>query len=368
MNCSYFLCGYRRQSIPVWAAAAALLVFTATLGWPQAAQPGPASPAPAQTNSAPSQPPAQPGATGLKVRGPLTVAQSDPARVVAVIDGQKITAKQAMAVLQTLTPEERKRFPETDAGIQQALQNAFIRMQFAEEADKLKMADASPWKEDLEAARRGILVQAYVQRLTTADFEVKDADVTKYYAEHASDYEQMKLAVIQVTFLAANAKQAADAKPARTQAEAKAKADEIVKKLRAGANFADVAKTDSDDAASAGKGGEIGSFSTGKNNLPANINEAVLKLKKGEVTDPLETRTAYYIILMSDRPKQSFDEVKSRIVDAVRAAHANEVMKATMAKYQIQVEDSDFFDTGGKPPQPGQKAPSSQPQAQAQSH
>jgi peptidyl-prolyl cis-trans isomerase C len=308
---------------------------------------------------------------GLKVRGPLAVAQTDPTRVVAVINGQKITAKQAMAVLGTLTPEERKHFPETDAGIQQALQNAFIRMQFAEEADKLKMADSSPWKEDLEGARRSIMFQAYLQHLTSADFEVKDADVTKYYADHPAEFEQMKLAVIQVSFLPAGAKPPTDGKPGRTQAEAKAKAEDVVKKLRAGANFAEVAKTDSDDTASSGKGGEIGSFPSGKNNLPQNINDAVSKLKKGEVTDPLEARTGYYIILMSDRPKISFDESKPKIIEEIRSAHANDVMKATMAKYKIQVEDNDFFDAGGKPAQPGQpgqKAPTPPPPGQTQSH
>jgi len=309
----------------------------------------------------------------LKPRGPLSVAQTDPDRVVAEINGQKITAKQAVEVLKTLTPEERKRFPETDAGIQQALQNAFIRVDFAGEAEKLKMGDAKPWKEDLESARRGILFQAYLQRITNGGFEVKDEDAAKYYADHASEFEQMKLAVIYVSFLPAGSKPPADGKPSRTQAEAKAKADDLVKKLRAGANFAELAKTDSDDAASAGKGGEIGSFSTGKNNLPANINDAVTKLKKGEVTDPLEARTGFYIIQLSDRPKQSFDEVKPRIIEEIRTAHANEVMKVTLAKYKIQVVDNDFFDTGGKAPQPGQTVvppppPPPRPSAQTQSH
>ncbi len=363
MNCVYFFCGPRRHSMAVWASSAAVLTLAATLGWSQAA---PAAPG-ATTPPAPQTLP-QNGMAGLKVRGPIAVAQTDPNRVVAVINGQKITAKQAVAVLDTLTPEERKHFPETDAGIQQALQNAYIRMSFADEGDKLKMADSPPWKGDLEAARRSILFQAYLQHLTTADFEVKDADITKYYADHPAEFEQMKLAVIQVSFLPPGAKPPADGKPTRTQAEAKAKAEEVVKKLRAGANFADVAKTDSDDAASAQKGGEIGSFPTGKNNLPANINDAVSKLKKGEVTDPLEARTGYYIILMSDRPKISFDEAKSRIIEELRSAHANEVMKATMAKYKIQVEDNDFFDAGGKPAQPGQKAPAPQPPGQTQSH
>jgi peptidyl-prolyl cis-trans isomerase C len=367
MNCRYFFCGSRRHYLPVWAA---FLALTATLGWSQTAPAPPAAPGATTPPTGQTQP--QNGMAGLKVRGPLAVAQTDPTRVVAEINGQKITAKQAMAVLGTLTNEERKHFPETDTGIQQALQNAYIRMQFAEEAEKLKMADASPWKEDLEGARRSIMFQAYLQHLTTGDFEVKDADVTKYYADHPAEFEQMKLAVIQVSFLPAGAKPPADGKPGRTQAEAKAKAEDVVKKLRAGANFAEVAKTDSDDTASSGKGGEIGSFPTGKNNLPQNINDAVTKLKKGEVTDPLEARTGYYIILMSDRPKISFDEAKPKIIEQVRAAHANEVMKATMAKYKIQVEDNDFFDAGGKPAQPGQQVapPPRPPQSpsQAPSH
>jgi hypothetical protein len=74
---------------------------------------------------------------------------------------------------------------------------------------------------------------------------------------------------------------------------------------------------------------------------------------------------------MSDRPKISFDESKPKIIEEIRSAHANDVMKATMAKYKIQVEDNDFFDAGGKPAQPGQpgqKAPTPPPPGQTQSH
>jgi peptidyl-prolyl cis-trans isomerase C len=310
----------------------------------------------------------QPGTAIPKPRGPQAVAQTEPDRVVAVINGEKITAKRGMELLRMITPEERKRFPETDAGLTQALQQIFIKVKFAEEAEKLKMADATPWKEDLEGMRRGLMAQAYLQHLTTGDFEVKDADITKYYNDHPADYEQMKLAVIYVSFLPPGAKPPADGKPGRSQEEAKAKADEIVKKLRAGGNFAETAKTESDDTASAKNGGEIGAFATGKNNLPAAINTAVLKLHKGEVTDPLEQRTGYYIIEMSDRPKILFDEAKPRIIEQIRANHANEVMKAELDRYKVQVDDNDFFDTGGKPAQPGQKAPSAAAPGQTQSH
>jgi hypothetical protein len=248
----------------------------------------------------------------------------------------------------------------------QALQQIYIKVKFAEEAEKLKMADAPPWKEDLEANRRGLMAQAYLQHLTTGDYEVKDADIQKYYADHASEYEQMKLAVIYVSFLPPGSKPT-DGKPGRTQEEAKAKADDLVKKVRAGGNFADLAGKESDDAASAKNGGVIGSFPTGKNNLPAPINAAVAKLNKGEVTEPLEQRTGYYIIAMTDREKVPFEEAKSRIIEQLRAAHANEVMKSTLEKYKVQVDDHDFFDSGappapattksGPPAQPGQTQP-----------
>jgi peptidyl-prolyl cis-trans isomerase C len=349
MNCSYFFRVNHRRLLPVWAATAALLSCASTPLWSQAA---PASP---------SATPVQPGTAIPKPRGPMAVAQTEPDRVVAVINGEKITAKRAMELLRMITPEERKQFPETPEGVTRALQQIFIKVQFAAEAEKSKLADAPPWKDDLANVRRSILAQAYLQQLTTGNYEVKDADITKYYADHASEYEQMKLAVIYVSFLPPGSKPPADGKPGRTQEEAKAKADDLVKKLRAGADFTDMAKKESDDAASAKNGGEIGSFPAGKNNLPAPINAAVAKLTKGQLTDPLEQRTGYYIIEMSDRVKVPFDEAKPRIIEQLRSLHANEVMKSTLDKYKVQVDDNDFFDTGAKPPQPGSKTPPQQP-------
>jgi hypothetical protein len=362
MKCSYLFRVTRRPFAGNWTAVTALFAVASTIGLSQTP--------PASAPAAPSPVQVQPGTAIPKPRGPMAVAQTEPDRVVAVIDGEKVTAKRALELLRLITPEERKRFPSTPEGNTQALQQIFIKVKFAEEAEKLKMADASPWKEDLEGMRRGLMAQAYLQRLTTGDYEVKDADITKYYADHASEYEQMKLAVIYVAFLPPGSKPPADGKPAKTQEEAKAKADDLVKKLRAGADFAQLAGKESDDAASSKNGGQIGTFPTGKNNLPAPINAAVTKLTKSQITDPLEQRTGYYIIQMSDRVKISFDEAKPRIIEQLRSLHANDVMKSTLDKYKVQVDDHDFFDEGGRPPQaqPGQKTPNPQQPGQTPAH
>src|SRR3954454_16465990 len=89
-----------------------LLFSCSTFAWSQAASSSPASQkpqAPASTQG--SQTPSGSAAPGqLKVRGPEAVAQQDPKRIVATIDGKQITAQQALAMMKPVRAEDRKRF------------------------------------------------------------------------------------------------------------------------------------------------------------------------------------------------------------------------------------------------------------------
>src|SRR5919109_322921 len=81
-----------------------LLLFSCTpLAWSQTAPP-----------SAPSQKPQTPASSTSpgppKARGPEAVAQQDPKRVVATIDGKQITAQQALDMIKPVRAEDRKRF------------------------------------------------------------------------------------------------------------------------------------------------------------------------------------------------------------------------------------------------------------------
>src|SRR5947207_13261744 len=91
-----------------------LLLFSCTtLGWSQATSPStpanqkPQAPASAPANQAPSTA-ASPGQ--LKARGPEAVAQQDPKRIVATIEGKQISAQQALDMIKPVRPEDRKRF------------------------------------------------------------------------------------------------------------------------------------------------------------------------------------------------------------------------------------------------------------------
>ncbi|MEO8294700.1 MAG: peptidylprolyl isomerase [Gemmatimonadota bacterium] len=81
---------------------------------------------------------------------------------------------------------------------------------------------------------------------------------------------------------------------AASRAMAKAKADSIVRELRAGGDFAQAAKRFSEDPASKEKGGDLGWFRRG--NMIAEFEREAFRLKPGVISEPVESSFGYHII------------------------------------------------------------------------
>ena len=98
------------------------------------------------------------------------------------------------------------------------------------------------------------------------------------------------------------------------KAAAKAKAEELIQKLKDGADFAELAKANSADTGTAEKGGQIGPFK--RSDMVAEFATAAYNLKNvGDMTEtPVLTQFGYHIIkLVSRDEKKSFDEVKEQM-------------------------------------------------------
>ncbi|HXD83984.1 MAG TPA: SurA N-terminal domain-containing protein [Rudaea sp.] len=178
---------------------------------------------------------------------------------------------------------------------------------------------------------------------------IADADIAAYYQAHGSDFmtpEKVSLDYVELdaskmpavtTVDDATLKQQYDqqkskfVKPeereashiliavgknanAAAQKVALAKAEGIQKELKAGKDFATLAKADSDDLGSKAQGGDLGWLEKGVTD-PA-FEAALFAMKKGEVSDPVKSDDGYHIIFLRDvRPEsvRSFDEVKSEL-------------------------------------------------------
>jgi peptidyl-prolyl cis-trans isomerase D len=159
---------------------------------------------------------------------------------------------------------------------------------------------------------------------------VSDADVLAYYNAHKDQYtvkEQVKTRHILIAVPAG-----ADAK---TDAAAKAKAQDLLKQIRGGASFADLASKNSDDPGSKTQGGELPLYPT--SGLDPAYAKAAMALNPGQTSDVVRSQFGYHIIQTEQKQPahtKSVDEVKTEIVPLLeqqRAGAAEQTFAATLA-------------------------------------
>ena len=95
----------------------------------------------------------------------------------------------------------------------------------------------------------------------------------------------------------------------------KEKADQLIKKIKGGAKFEDVAKAESTDNSKA-NGGDLGWFTTARMVKP--FSDAVKTMKKGDMTnDPVQTQYGWHIIKLVDTRDAPFDQMKAQLGNTI---------------------------------------------------
>jgi peptidyl-prolyl cis-trans isomerase D len=160
--------------------------------------------------------------------------------------------------------------------------------------------------------------------------QVTDADVQAYYNAHKDQYEvkeQVKTRHILITVPAG-----ADAK---TDAAAKAKAEDLLKQIKAGGNFADLASKNSDDPGSKAQGGELPMIPTA--GLDPAYAKAAMALNPGQTSDVVRSQFGYHIIQTEQKDAahaKPLAEVKAEIVPILeqqKAGAAEQTFAAALA-------------------------------------
>jgi peptidylprolyl isomerase len=316
----------------------------APLGWSQTATPSPAP------------------ATVAKPHGPEAIAAQDPNRVVATINGQKITAKQVVDMLKPFPADQRKQI---DGNLSAAVQQIYTQRQLAEAAHQLGLEKQSPYKEQLELSQQSVLARAYITHLSDTATKEPAEDPQKYYDAHKTEFDLAKLSGIFVGFNPPGTPAAGGAPNARTEEQAREKANDLEKKIAAGGDFAALARAESEHQTAA-KGGDLGTvpINDPQVQIPAEVKAAVAKLQPGQVSEPVRVPGAFLIVKLDSREITSFDKAKAGIQQKLQGERSQTVVKKEVEKYTIHVDDPDFFDNGTAAT-PGPKIPSLQRPAAA---
>ena len=143
----------------------------------------------------------------------------------------------------------------------------------------------------------------------------------------------------------------ADASDAQI-AQAQAKAEDVVAKLKAGAKFEDLAKQYS-GGPTADKGGDLGQ--PYKRGMLPGLEDKVFPLKTGEFTDPIRTRQGFVVLKVSDHQMGGVPALKD-VVDQIDDAMYTEQMQPALRKYMTSLREkasidiaAGFVDTGASP-------------------
>jgi parvulin-like peptidyl-prolyl isomerase len=316
--------------LPLYAAALCLVAQT------------PPKPPAQATPIAPSTP-AAPTMTGPEgVTLPLEIIQPaiiPPDRVVIQVGDVKLTSAQVGQILDAY-PENQRVFA-NGPGRAQFIDQVVRILLLSEEGRRRKLTETEAYKNQMVYSAAGILASNTdqdIKRKISGD----EALLKAYYEAHKSEYEQIHARHILIRMQGSLVNLAPGQKEL-TDAEALAKALEIRQKILQGADFADLARTDSDDMGSSSKGGDLGFLKRGQT-VPS-FEDAAFALPTGQLSQPVKTPYGYHLIKVEERkPTRTFEELRPEIERTLGNEASRKFVEDLKAKTKVAI-DPDFSKT-----------------------
>lgn len=196
----------------------------------------------------------------------------------------------------------------------------------SEKAFEADLADKKISKSFLQGQIEDQVLRDKIFADITKDVAVTDEEARQYYDENRETLfkveEQVQVSHILIKFDVAEGEEVTDEIKQQAYDEIMAVKD----KIESGWDFAELAKTYSDDTATAEKGGDMGFITKGQ--TVEEFEKAAFALKVGEVSDIVETTFGYHIIKLTDRQEeyiQEFSEVDDSLKSYLLSDKQNKV-------------------------------------------
>lgn len=243
------------------------------------------------------------------------MAASDP--VVARVNGEEIHRSDVMRELQMAGPQMQQLPPQMI--YPQILQKMIATKIVAQKGYAEGLQNDKEVKERVKELEAQVVAEAYVHK--EVEPRITDAKIKERYEE-----------------LAAKFKPQDEIRARHILVKSEAEADDIIKQLKGGADFAKLAEEKSKDTGSAKQGGDLGYFVHDAMVKP--FADAAFSMKVGEISDkPIKTEFGYHVIKVEDKRKSSpppLAEVKEQIANQLGQELTNDEVKSLEAKAKIE--------------------------------
>lgn len=176
--------------------------------------------------------------------------------------------------------------------------------------------------------------QRYLENVTFDESELE-----KFYRRHLSQFEILEH--IRASHILIKVDEGADE---QIRAKKLAFAEKILEEARTGKDFAELARINSDDKASAMKGGDLGTFTRGSMVKP--FEDAAFSMKPGDISGLVETVFGYHIIKVTEYTEpgiRSLNDAMEEVKEGLRAEKSKQLaFEKAMDAYNINRKTGDL--------------------------
>ena len=249
-----------------------------------------------------------------------------------------------------------------------------MKLDSMEALEKEAVKQGVSWEDFKQNMRNQIIIQKVIGDEVGGKLSISKEEIQKFYDEHKSEMEQPEYIRLSEILVApkpsvtpapdsSTAGPAAAAQPRADEAAkastdpaalsaAEAKANNLLKQIRDGANFEDVAKKYS-DGPSAADGGALGMFKRGQ--LAKELEDKTFAMKTGEVTDVIRTKQGYVILKVVDHQTAGIPPMKD-VLDKIQNALSYDKLQPALRAYLTKLREdayidvkTGYIDTGASP-------------------
>lgn len=176
---------------------------------------------------------------------------------------------------------------------------------------------------------------------------VTDRELEGYYQEHREDLKEPE--EVCASHILVKVKASPEAAEGHADDEARKIAESLLAQVKAGGDFAGIAKKSSEDKGSAAGGGDLGCFGRGRM-LPA-FENAAFSLEPGQISDLVKSDFGYHIIRLASRKEEAIPpltQVKDRIRQTLLSQRSRALVEEKMMAVATALRRGRGLDEAGR--------------------